>query len=253
MKVLARASMAALILALACGAVCAGELVLAWGEPTDALTAGFEVEVLDGEGRMVQVLDVGLASRAVITGLADGQRYSFRLRPYDSFGNAARRASQPLVSYPAPRIDEVEGDLRPGRGSLLSVRGANFDDGAWVLARRPGLEVLETTVIRHDLAVVEVRVSDSVPLTPDDLLVVNPAPKAPVYATAHPEVLDLDGSGSLDEGDLALLEQLFGVGRDDPAYRAVWDPTGDGVIDGEDAAWLREAISRRARRARRAP
>ncbi|MDQ7005764.1 MAG: fibronectin type III domain-containing protein [Acidobacteriota bacterium] len=253
MKIVGGMALILAVLALAGGGVRAGELVLAWGEPTDDLTAGFEVEVLDEDGRMVQVLDVGLATRAVITGLADGRRYGFRLRPYDSFGNAAARAGRTLVSYPAPRIDGVEGDVRPGRESLVSISGANFDDGAWVLSRREGLTVVQTTVIRHDLAVIAVLAEDAAGVSPADLLVVNPVPKAPAYAAAHPAVLDLDGSGGLDERDLALLEQLFGVERGDPVYRTSWDPTGDGVIDGEDAAWLREALSRRARRARRAP
>lgn len=229
----------------------AGELTLGWQAPTDALTAGLEVEVATEEGQVIEILDVGAATRAVVTGLEDGRRYRFRLRPYDRYGNPAEAPTKEIITFPEPRIDSVEGVVEPGQISRVSLYGANFDDGAWVVSRLAGVRIEQTVVVRQDLIVVSLVAGETVELGPASLLVVNPVRKTGAYVAAHPETLDLDASGTVDGEDLRLLEEYFGVERTDPRYRPSLDPTGDGVIDGEDAALIRQFLSRRAR-ARRA-
>jgi hypothetical protein len=168
----------------------------------------------------------------------------------DRFGNRARRPSAELVGLPAPRIDEVEGMFTAGRRSWISLHGANFAEGAEVLVRRKGVRVLSATVMRHDLLVLEVDSAVDGTPSPDDFAVINPVPKAASFFDAHPEALDLDGSGSLDAGDLSPVEAFFGVTRGDPRYRLRWDPNGDGVIDGEDRALLESRLARRNREGR---
>lgn len=229
----------------------AGELTLGWQAPSDALTAGFEVEVATEDGQLIEILDVGKATRAVVTGLEDGRRYRFRLRPYDRYGNGAEVPTKEIITFPEPRIDAIEGALESGRVCRVSLHGANFDDGARVVSRLRGVRVEETVVVRQDLIVVSLVSGEATQLQPASLLVVNPVPKTGSYVAAHPETLDLDASGVVDEEDLRLLEDYFGIERTDPLYRPALDPTGDGVIDGEDAALIRQFLSRRGR-ARRA-
>ncbi len=234
----------------------AGDLTLAWGESDDAVTAGYEVEVLDSKGSLLEVLDVGEATRVVVTQLDDGELYRFRVRPYDEWGNLASDTSSEIETLPSPRIDAITGEVDPGRGGRLSIEGANFADGAWAVSRVDGLVVDDMVVIRHDLAIVTLRStkgSEVTAISPEELLIVNPVRKAEAYLRSHPELLDLDGSGEVDEVDLGILESLFGVSRGDALFRPELDPTGDGVIDGEDHAMVRALLVREQRRLRGRP
>ncbi len=250
MRTTPRLSFLAVLAAVACLAAgapgFAGNLSLTWAPATDEMTAGYDVELLDADGHLLQVLDAGEEPRIYLSGLEDGRLYRVRLRPYDRFGNRARKPSAELVTFPAPEVREIEGEIEAGRRSWVSLHGVNFADGAEVILRPRGVRVLEATVVRHDLLVLEVRADRDLVLRPGDVTVVNPVRKAEEFFARHPEVLDLDGSGRVDEADLGPVESLFGVTRGDPLYRLRWDPNGDGVIDGEDRALLEEHL-RRAR------
>ena len=64
----------AMALGLAAGAnALAGELTLAWEPSRDALTAGYEVEVLDGADRVLETIDAGAGTSIVVSGLDDGR------------------------------------------------------------------------------------------------------------------------------------------------------------------------------------
>jgi hypothetical protein len=211
-----------------------GQMPLAWGEPTDELTAGFEVEVLDEGGETLQVLDAGPATQLRIPGLEDGRTYRFRLRPYDLWGHESREPGREVVSMASPRVVEIDEQPEPGDETLVSLRGANFMDGARVVPKRDGVRFGAATVVRHDLIVVPVLVDQAAPLELDDLLVVNPSAKAVEYFQAHPEAADVDGSGTVDARDAEYLRELFGVTPADPRYTPAVDPNGDGVVDGID-------------------
>lgn len=219
-----------------------GQLELGWAEPTDDVTAGFEVEVLDAEERPIRVLDAGPATELQVTGLADGREYHFRLRPYDMWGHAAEEPGRTFAAMPAPRVTEVDGEVTPGDESLVSVRGANFMDGARVVSRRDGLSFGRATVIRQDLIVVPAVTAEAAPVTPEDLTVVNPTPKSTVYFHEHPEAADVDGSGQLDARDAQFLRDRVGMTRDDPRYRPAVDPNGDGVVDGIDVGLIEDQL-----------
>lgn len=212
-----------------------GTLSVAWGEPVDELTAGFQVELLDGEGQTSQVLDAGAATGIDIPGLGDGEVHRLRLRPYDVWGHEASEAGRTVAVMPTPRVERIGGEPEPGQSTLVSLYGANFMDGARVVSRSEGVRFGDATVIRHDELVVRVIVDDpGHVLVPDDLLVVNPSPKSSVYFGVHPEAADVDGSGTVDDADAALVRSLFGVTPEDPRYRPAVDPNGDGVVDGID-------------------
>jgi hypothetical protein len=219
-----------------------GQAALAWDEPTDTLTAGFEVEVSEPGGETLRVLDAGPATEIQIPGLEEGRAYEFRLRPYDLWGNEAPEPGRPVEAMPAPRVTEIDGVPEPGEETLVSVRGANFMDRARVLSQREGLFFGRATVIRHDLIVVPVRADEAAPLGADDLLVVNPSPKSLHYLRMHPRVADVDGSGNVDPADAELLRGLTGVTPDDPRYTPAVDPNGDGVVDGIDVGLIEDQL-----------
>ncbi|MDH3285048.1 MAG: hypothetical protein OEQ13_09930 [Acidobacteriota bacterium] len=213
----------------------AGELTLTWPSLSDAMTAGYEVELLDLEHRVIRVLDAEDDTTLSVGGLEDGRVYGFRIRPYDRFGQKARQASAPIESMPSPRIDGVVTAPLGDGLAVVTVTGANFDAGSYVVPRVPSVEVLETVVEGHQQLQAKVRLGgDGLPLQSEELLVVNPVRKGMSYIARHPEVVDLDGSGKVDLQDLAMIEGLFGVTRDDPRYHSALDPNDDGVIDGED-------------------
>lgn len=223
----------------------AAELTVGWAAANDDATAGYDLEVLDQEGTLLFTLNAGEGTRVVVTGLADGVVYTFRVRPYDEQGNRARKPSSVLVTSPKPRVDSVTGmTLVEGSPARMEVRGANFLPGARVLSRREGVRVLSQQVVSHDLLFMEVLASPGAGLVPADLLVVNPVRKTEDYVRTHPEVLDLDSSGAIDEIDQELVQAAFGRRAGEAGYQAALDPNGDGVIDGEDLALIKALTGR---------
>jgi len=105
------------LVALAAAPADAADLTVAWKANDDEVTAGYDVEVLDLEGELLQTLDAGDATRLVITDLADGTVYRVRVAPTTSGATARRTPSRDLVTYPAPRVDEVLAAPEPGGGA----------------------------------------------------------------------------------------------------------------------------------------
>ncbi len=233
-------------LALASGGVLAGELSLSWAPNRDEATAGYDVEVLDAAGRVQQVYDVKSATHFTVPGLNDGQVSRFRVRPYDRWGQRAAAPSAEIATMPAPRVDALEG-WTPGNGaSRVNVLGANFGTGARLVARRAGLAVLSARVVSSDRIVAEIHVAPEAGVAlPEDFLVVNNVRRSEEFLKTHPELLDVDQSGTVDEADLALVTAAFGARVGDPRRTVAQelDLNGDGVVDGEDLALIRSILS----------
>ncbi len=218
----------------------AGEIVLAWAASSDEVTVGYDVEVLDPFDQVLDVIDAGAATSVTVRDLVDDTRYRFRIRPYDATGRRAREASRPIETFPAPRIDALDGAPAPGATAVATLRGANFDPEARVVSRRSAVRVVDAVVENTGLARVTLTWDGTgASPSPADLTVVNPVRKAEPYFRAHPEVLDVDGSGTIDEDDLRQVRAAFGAGRGEPQYEARLDVNGDGVIGGEDVAPIR--------------
>jgi hypothetical protein len=239
----------ALALGLAAGAnSLAGELTLAWEPSRDALTAGYEVEVLDAADRVLEAIDAGAETTIVVSGLDDGRSYRFRVRPYDRFGHKARRASTALETMPEPVVAAVSVATREDGTLDLFVEGANFQQGARLVTRQAGLSVRELTVGSHASIHAVVSHEGQAPaISVADVLVVNPVRKAPRYLLAHPELFDVDDSGTIDQADLDAIDDAFGLTLGAPGYLAALDPNGDGVIDGEDRSQASSALRRERR------
>lgn len=222
----------------------AGTLPVSWAPSMDQLTAGYDVEVLDEHGDVLQIVDAGASTRVTIEGLDDGVYYLVRIRPYDDHGERARRASKPLRTMPAPRIEALEAPVIPGSPVTATLIGANFDAGARVVATRDALTVRDARIASTSKATVTI-VWDGhgeAP-SPADLAVVNPVRRSERFLERHDELLDVDGSGSLDEADVALVREAFGAREGAARYVARLDVNGDGAIDGEDLASLRARVA----------
>lgn len=246
-----RAALRSTLLALALSSTLAtvavaGELTVTWRGNDDDATAGYSVEVRGDDGRLVQTIDAGEKTRLVLKDLPDNTPLSIAIRPYDQAGNPAREASRPIVTLAEPRIDAVEGE-QAGQGRFkLMLLGANFADGAQAHSRRGRVQVLSTTVLRPDAAIVDVAIvgGASRPLTARDLTIANPVRRAAEYLDAHPELFDIDRSGTVDEADLQAIDGAFGLMPRAGSLDAALDLNRDGVIDGEDAAPLRRHLLR---------
>lgn len=220
----------------------AADLTVAWKASDDEVTAGYDVEVLDLEGEVLQTLDAGDATRLVIPGLADGTVYRVRVRPYDKWGHRAREASRDLVTYPAPRVDTVVAAPEPGQRGEAVLRGVNVAPGARVVPIRAGLRTGAVRVLAHDRVAVEVTLARGArPLAPGDLLVVNPVRRTEEYLNVHRELLDVDGSGGADLTDAQSIRRAAGPKAGEAGFDPALDLNGDGAIDEADAAMI-EAI-----------
>lgn len=241
-----RVAIAAVGLLLSTAVGTAGTLTLTWRASDDEVTAGYDIEVRHADGSLLRTVDAGAATRLELRDLADDTPLFFSIRPYDRAGLRARKGSDPLVTFANPRVDRVSGDLRVGESFKLQLTGANFADGARVAVRKPGVVVVSTTVIRPDAAIVELRSATLTALLPVDFTVANPVRRAAEYLEAHPELLDVDQSGTVDEADWNRLSAAFGANATEPGVDAGLDLTGDGVIDAEDAAPVRAWLNRNA-------
>ena len=240
-------AVAALLALAAPAGATAGDLRLAWAPSNDEATVGYEVEVLDPFDQVLEVIDAGPATSATIEGLDDNVRYRFRIRPYDVEGTRAREASAAIETYPAPRLDALEGAPGPGLQARATLVGANFDPGARVVSRRTAVRVLGAEIESPERARVTLYWNGTgTPPGPADLTVVNPVRKAEPYFGAHPEVLDVDASGTVDGADLQRVRAAFGARRGEPGWDARLDVNGDGVIGGEDVAPIRAHLGRPA-------
>lgn len=222
----------------------AGELALSWAPSNDELTAGYEIEVEDASGRVVQVVDVKEETRFLVESLNDEAFYTFRVWPYDKWSARAGQASGELKSMPAPRIDQLEQVLPVNGGLQIDLIGANFSQTARVAARREGWVIVSSAFVAPGRLRIQVKspASGEAPL-PADFLVLNPVRRADAYFTAHPEILDIDQSGKVDRQDLDLVVAAFGARNGDSRFRPELDLNGDGIVDGEDQAPLRKHLA----------
>jgi hypothetical protein len=232
------------LVALAAAPADAADLTVAWKANDDEVTAGYDVEVLDLEGELLQTLDAGDATRLVITDLADGTVYRVRVRPYDQWGHRARTPSRDLVTYPAPRVDEVLAAPEPGRRGEAVLRGVNVAPGARLVPVRAGLRAGAVRVLAHDRVTVDVALAPGArPLAPGDLLVVNPVRRAEEYLKVHRELLDVDGSGSADSADAQVVRQAAGRKAGEPGFDPALDLNGDGALDEADAVLIEALLA----------
>ncbi len=251
----------------------AGEITLAWSPTNDDVTAGYDVEVLDESGQVIQTIDARTATKTVVGGLDDGTTYRFRVRPYDQWGNKADQPSRDLTTLPSPRVDMLSRwEAGTGATATAELLGANFAPGARVIAKRPGLVVTAATVVDPGKLTAEVKNPHGVSPVASDFVVVNPVRRADAYIAANPELLDVNQDGTVNQADADTVAAAFGasagststrgrsggrsaggIGTQDvgtggtpqavPATRPELDVNGDGMVDGEDLAAIKARLT----------
>ncbi len=242
MKTHTTALLATLLLAIV--PAFSAELGLSWAPSQDDVTAGYDVEVLAAEGDVpLRVEDVEAKTNYRVYGLEDGELYRFRVRPYDIFGKRADEASAEIVTMPAPRIDALSVEARGEGRFVLTLEGANFAPGARLVSRRDDLRVLASETSGHTrLSATLSWAGAGAALLPSDFLVANPVRRSDAYIAEHPELLDVDASGVIDEADAEAVKALFGVRAGAARYEDALDVNGNGVIDGEDLSAIRARL-----------
>jgi hypothetical protein len=219
----------------------AGELTLSWPEMDDDLTVGYNVYVGTAPGSYGRVEDAGEATRLTVTDLQDEQVYYFAVKAYDARGQESPEFSPEVVSLPRPRIESIDPPaLMTGEATYVTLRGANFDPEIQVrvldgrLSLRSAVSAGAGTVTLLLEASPSDEAEESIALEASAFTLINPGRKAPEFFEVHPETVDLDGSGWVDDSDLEAIRRAYGSRAGDETYRSATDLNGDGRVDGAD-------------------
>lgn len=238
---LARSLLLTMLFALLSLPAAAGELTLAWPAMEDDLTVGYRVYVGASSGSYDRVEDAGEETRITIDSLQDEQVYYFAVKAYDELGNESEEFSPEVVSLPRPRIESIDpSTLVGGEATFVTLRGANFDpemqvrvlDARLSLRSAVGAGAGAVTLLLEAGDLLEGE--ESLTLEASAFTLINPGRKAQEYFDAHPEAVDLDGSGWVDDSDLDAVRAALGSRLGDELYRSASDVNGDGQVDASD-------------------
>ena len=126
-------------IALSASTVFAQTVTLRWDPNSEPDLAGYIVQYGTQSGNPSTSIDVGNVTSRQISGLQAGRTYYFRVRAYNESAQQSPPSSE--VSYTVPqsgtRLQPVIGSVSPnsgptGGGTVITVRGSNFDSGARV-------------------------------------------------------------------------------------------------------------------------
>jgi hypothetical protein len=234
----------------------AGELTLTWPTAEDDLTVGYRVYVGVEPGVYERSVDAAEEARVTIRDLADDVEHYFAVKAYDAEGKESPSYSPEVASLPSPRIDAIEpAALESGSAAFVALRGANFSSDVQVRVLDERLSLRSAAAVGPGQVVLylearpapEGEASESIALDPAGFLLVNPGRKADEYFEAHPEVVDLDWSGWVDESDLDRVRVALGTRAGEDGYRVEADVDGDGVVALADLARLTARLGTPAR------
>lgn len=242
----------------------AGTVNLAWDPLASA--SGYRVHYGQSPGSYTQVEDVGAATQATITGLADCTNYYFAVKGYSatgesgSFSNQVAGWGRPVVSSTTPATVE-QGDTR-----TLNISGANFKAGAtveYVIAGMPARPPGQELVRLQNISVISCnQIQASMTVEPTargqrameigtfdiDFQVTNPdsvfgAGSDTLNVVFGEQRADINRSDSttidrVDGKDLVWLAYSFGSVEGDANHNPDADLNGDGMVTGDDLVFL---------------
>jgi hypothetical protein len=110
-----------LILAVLSTTVQAASVTLAWTRSSDTNVAGYNVYYGGASGTYTNMVNVGSATNATISGLIPGTTYYFAATAYSSSGVGSPFSSE--VSYTVPILPGVQLRVTPTRQFILTVNG----------------------------------------------------------------------------------------------------------------------------------
>jgi Dockerin type I domain len=241
-------TLAALASAAALSPCAAGTLDLAWTEIGSPDLGGYRLHIGTSSNRYDRSVDVHDA-HAQVSGLEDGRMYYVRVEAVskrDKGGSETLATSSEVVTLPRSEITAV-GPLMPaGAAGTYStiVQGTNLRADGIVRIGRPSLRVLAVEplpdgslrlLLMHAPRPGEVGLPT---LRLGDVVVMNPARRAPEYFARHPIGCDVDGDGEVTPADLAAIEQRQGSRAGQRGFDSAADLSGDGIVDGQDMAIL---------------
>jgi hypothetical protein len=86
----------------------ADEIVLAWDPNNDTETAGYYLHTADGAGRPLSKSDMGSSTTATVSGLLEGNTYTFFVSAYDSEGLRAMAQTQSRIRSCRPILRRLQ-------------------------------------------------------------------------------------------------------------------------------------------------
>jgi hypothetical protein len=241
----------------------AGTIELEWTSVSGA--QGYRVHYGTTPGVYGQTLDVGPSPRATLRGLTDCTTWYVAVTAFNHHGESG--LSSEVSGWPRPEVGSVEPSVtQQGSRFTLNVHGSNFAPGAHLLLRSGTIPV---DIAGHPLVRVEssrvvscrqVEASIAVEALARGSRAMEVGTFSVVYEVRNPdetfgvgsrsfEVLfdssrwDINRSDSetrdrIDGADLSWLSFSYGSNEGDPFYDPDADLNGDGMVDGEDLAFL---------------
>lgn len=248
----------------------AGEIQVAWDSVPGAL--GYRVYYGSEPGVYSQSVTVGSQPAAVVDGLADCTTWYLAVKAYNSYGESPGFSNE-VAGWPRPSIQSISPSSgAQGAQFTVEFHGANYQTGASLalsefavprdLNGNPLFRVESARVLSCDRiqALVSIEpASRGVRAMPVgdflfDCEVRNPDS---VFGAAGLgfEVLfdpsrwdinrtDADTMDRVDGADLSWLAYSYGSREGEPFYNPDADLSGDGMVDGEDLAYLAAGFGR---------
>ncbi len=85
---------------------------LFWGANPDPSVVGYNIYYGGASGVYTNMVSIGNATNAIISGLAEGQTYYFAVTDYDSFGDESPFSNE--ITYLVPGILTISGGITSG-------------------------------------------------------------------------------------------------------------------------------------------
>lgn len=255
-KAVRLAGMASILIALP-ALLQAGTLGLAW-DATEGAT-GYKVHYGTASGQYTTSRDVGNVTQTTLTTLTDCRPWYLAVTAYNGAGESAY--SEEVSSLPRPSLTGATPTAaKQGTQFNLRLNGANFEPGASVTIDNPNVFLDGVSVTSCNEISMVATVEPSAPgvraaevgrftLTVAAANGLSGSMTQGFEVQIEPARFDLDKaydctSGWLDGWDVAALSAVFRSEYGDALYRADVDLDGDGMVDGNDLAYLTSAFGK---------
>lgn len=249
--------------------VAAGAIGLAWDSVPGA--TGYRVYYGTQSGSYSSSRDVGQVTQVDLTGLGDCRSYYIAVKAYGPGGVESASYSAEVVGWARPQISMAPVVAQQGSQLSISLMGANFDDAALVdvvsalptdltgapLVRLDSMNIVSCNEIQASLTVETATPGQRAAPVGDldvDLSVRNPdgvfgEGTMTVAIDINPARVDVNRSNQMtkdrvDGRDLIWLTYAYGALEGQPRYSPDADLDGDGVVDGDDLAYLASDFGR---------